>query len=281
MPYKGAPGDMIWVDELADPWGPTGRYGKSIPQQLTLDRAVLDSMWREIVDLQFNTEGEQKMQKIDWSKPIRGAVTGDKYEVMGKATIVGEHGQSVMILDDYGRQVGNPRIATNNPQVENTPKEEFLVGLARDPDGTYWLTDDGEVSDMGTMNYWKKFMGDRPHWIVDTRKPAEPPEAVEYDPKDWAVVTVVGEQRTVSTDLLTQYRATKMAADHGGVIVRVRTTPPPADTARYIQLYRTNAGGSWKINAHCPALGGGQEFTWDETKDRGVNSWQTAIKVRD
>ena len=62
---KGREITNIWVDELSDPWGPTGRYGKSIPQQLALDRATLDRLWREIVDLQFNTEGEKQMEKID------------------------------------------------------------------------------------------------------------------------------------------------------------------------------------------------------------------------
>lgn len=277
MPYKGATADMIWVDELADPWGPTGRYGKSIPQLGTLDRATLDSMWREIVDLQFNTEGEQKMQKIDWSKPIRGAVTGDKYEVMGKATIVGEHGRPVMILDDYGRQVGNPRIMTSSSQVENVSEEKFFLGLARNSDGTYWLTDDGAPTTMSTLNSWKMVVRDLPHWIVDTRKPPEPPKAIQHDPEDYVTI-YMHQGDTVTSHLMTKRAAEAYVTEPGEQVVRVRTTPPPADTARYIQLWRTHEDARWLVNA----LGNGrQEFTWNETKSRGTNATQCAIKVRD
>lgn len=232
--------------------------------------------------VKFNTEGEQKMQKIDWSKPIRGKGSGGRYEVATDVRVLRDRsGNYLTMVDNYGRSLNMFGEPSPKPAYENVPAEKFFLGLVRNPDGTYWLTDDGEVSDMGIMNYWKEAVANdpRPHWVVDTRKAAEPPEAVEYDPKDWAVVTVAGEQGTVSTDLLTQYRATKTAADHGGVIVRVRTTPPPADTARYIVLWREGSNRPWRVNKFSD---GRQEFTWAEVGFRAYRPNDYCIvKVRD
>ena len=292
---KGREITNIWVDELSDPWGPTGRYGKSIPQQLALDRATLDRLWREIVDLQFNTEGEKQMEKIDWHKPLRAFKTPSHEIVDAKVYTYKSGKQRVVWIDDRVYQVdeqghavadvdyGAHWVRKGDKIVENVPEEKFFLGLARDSDGTYWLTDDGMPTTMNVLGPWKQLMTNyQPHWIVDTRKPAEPPKKIEYDPKDWTVVKAVG-NRTVSTDLLTGYDAQKMVANHGGVLVRVRNTPAtaPIDTARYIQLWRLKESHPWRINAHGPAVGGSQEFTWAETRHRGTNPTQCAIKVRD
>ncbi len=62
--------------------------------------------------------------------------------------------------------------------------------------------------------------------------------------------------------------------------MRVRTTPPPADTARYIHLYRDFKKGPWVINAFGK---GRQEMTWAEAKTqaRYLSNEHCVVKVRD
>lgn len=294
---KGREIASIWVDELSDPWGPTGRYGRSIPQQLTLDRAALNRLRREIIDRQFNTEGEKPMAEIDWKKPLRAFNTPGHEVVDAKVYTYKSGKQRVIWIDDrvypvdeQGHAVADVNYGTHWTRkgvkiVENVPEEKFFVGLARDPDGTYWLADGGTVFDAYTMNYWKRSMADdpRPHWIVDTRKPAKPPAVNVHDPKDWTVV-IGWDNSTTSYGMRTEADARAVAEQHareGGdvKVVRVRTTPSPADTARYIQLWRMKESDPWLINK---CYGNGrQEFTWDETKNRGVSPTRAAIKVRD
>lgn len=262
------------------------RYGKSIPQKLALDRATLDRMWREIVDLQFNTEGEQKMEKIDWKKPLRVFPAGERNKDQKVYTFKSGK-QRVVWIDDHVYPVGDDGRAAATVSysgtvsvlygeqiVENVPEEKFFVGMWRGGDGRYYLEDDGVMKTRGEIGLTETSR----QWIVDTRKP---PKATEYNPKDYTVLYYDATDDSVACG--TEYLTTKnRAEDHcapgeAAMVVRVRTTPP-VDTARYIQLWRLSAHGPWMINT---AGNGRQEFTWDETKNRGTSSVRCAIKVRD
>jgi hypothetical protein len=248
-------------------------------------------MWREIVDLQFNNEGEKQMEKIDWHKPLRAFKTPG-HEVVDAKVYTYKSGRQRVVwvdervypVDDQGRAVADVDYGSNGVKkgsqfVENVPEEEFFVGLARNLDGTYWLTDGGMVSDTGTMNYWKRLMTDQPHWIVDTRKSAEPPKAIAHDPEDYVVVYYGEEDKSAACSdfLLTQARA-KALCGSTDTIVRVRATPAPVDTSRYIQLYRrAGQNDAWKIDR----VNGRQELAGSELSGgRGYYEYAT-VKVRD
>lgn len=267
-------------DEFADPWGPTGRYGKVI-EQAEHDLRLYGNAF-----IKINTEGEKPMAKIDWKKPLRVYPPGERNKHQKVYTFKSGKQRVVWIddhvypVDDDGRATaavaypGSLRVWYSEQIVENVPEEKFFVGLYRwRLDGTYILTNSGVPQARDQIK-----MAEVPgcQWVVDTRKSAEPPKAIAHDPKDWAVVKAVG-NRTVSTDLLTGYGAQKMVAGHGGVLVRVRETPAPVDTARYIQLYRhAEQPGPWKINS----INGRQEFTAVEL-ERGMLTERCNVKVRD
>lgn len=276
MAHDFKPGDVIWVDDLDDPWGPTGRYG-NVFVKIDMDAD--------------NTEGEKPMAKIDWKKPLRALSMHGAPEPEKKVYTFKSGKQRVVWIDDHvypvdddGRAVAGvwyrdtPQVVPGEQIVENVPEEKFFVGLERQMDDTYVLYNDGVPDTREAV--WEAACANWPlrsdWWLVDTRKSAEPPKVIEHDPKDWTVVRAVG-NRTVSTDLLTGYHAQKMVADHGGVLVRVRETPAPADTARYVQLYRQKGSdGPWKINR----ISGRQEFTAAEL-DAGVFTERCNVKVRD
>lgn len=312
---KGRDGSIVWIDEFADPWGPNGRYGAALAKWKVMDessgayrardkaaelamsygegiveQATQDLAMSGNVFIKFNTEGEKQMEKIDWHKPLRARdpVSGlvQPQEVYtyksGKQRVVWIDDR-VYPVDEQGRMMatvqypGWGRRFPGQKIVENVPEEKFFLGLAREPDGTYWLTDGGTMSDRGVMDYWKRLMTDQPHWIVDTRKSAEPPKA--HDPKDWAVVFHGDEDDSAACDeaLMTK-TAAELRSSGMGTAVRVRTTPAPVDTARYIQLYRrAGTNEAWRINA----LDGRQEFTWERAdKKSGWNEYVN-VKVRD
>lgn len=118
--------------------------------------------------------------------------------------------------------------------------------------------------------------------IVDTLEPPEPPKTIEYDPEDYTVLHYDPLDGSVGCG--TEYLTTKDRAEvycalgEGALVVRVRTTPPPVYTARYIHLWRSHEGARWLIYE----MGDGrQEFTWDETKNRMTDALRCAVKVRD
>ena len=240
----------------------------------------------------FNTEGEKQMEKIDWHKPLRAFKTPG-HEVVDAKVYTYKSGRQRVVwvdervypVDDQGRAVANVDYELNWVQkghqiVENVPEEKFFVGLYRHfGNGTYWLTDCGQTTTMGVLNSWKRLMADQPHWIVDTRKSAEPPKAIAHDPKDWAVVFHGDEDDSAACDeaLMTK-TAAELRSFGMGTAVRVRTTPAPVDTSRYIQLYRrAGTNEAWRINA----LDGRQEFTWEGAdKKSGWNEYVN-VKVRD
>jgi len=249
--------------------------------------------WEQEYLCDFNNgEGEKDMdKKIDWHKPLRN--TNGRSDTVPAVTTYKSGKQRVIWcddrvypVDDFGRAVADVkyphfrRCVVGEKIVENVPEEKFFLGLGRSPDGTYWLTDGGVPTTMSILRYWEKspHMAATPRWIVDTRKAAEAP--VKHDPKDWAVVYYGDEDDSAACNdrLMTKEQA---KARFGGVPVRVRTTPAPADTARYIQLWRLHPSNPWRINAHGSAVGGSQEFTWAETQHRGADEYRTAIKVRD
>lgn len=299
-PIDLRPGKVNWVDEFADPWGPTGRYGKSFFESLVeQNKDILDEAMRDLAMygnafIKFNTEGEKQMEKIDWHKPLRSLKPGrgENPKVYtyksGKQRVVWIDDR-VYPVDEQGRTVADvwyyqgSRLRVGAAKgakiVENVPEEKFFLGLYRHIGTSNYFLEDGGV--MKTRDQ-VKLVECTDQWIVDTRKAAEPPKAIVYDPKDYVVVYHGEEDETAACTgiLLTQDRA-KSLCGTTDTIVRVRTTPPPADTARYIQLWRVSPSGPWRINDHGPAAGGSQEFTWAETQHRGVNEYRTAIKVRD
>jgi len=284
----------------------TGRYAAGKAAEMPtytghLDDYVNQSRYVKPIDLRpgkmnwlddkFNTEGEKQMEKIDWHKPLRAFKTPG-HEIVDAKVYTYKSGRQRVIwvdervypVDDQGRAMADvdygPNWVNKGAQiVENVPEEKFFVGLRRLPGGGYVLTDGGTTTTMSTMTYWKGLVAGEPHWIVDTRKSAEPPKAIVHDPKDWVALYYAEEDESAAVD---DYFVTESEAKRkGAMAVRVRTTPAPVDTSRYIQLYRMNASAPWRINAHGPAAGGSQEFTWGETKNRGANPLQTAVKVRD
>lgn len=299
-PVDLRPGKVNWVNPVpvrkwTDLTTHSGRLDDYINQMLNVKKcSPINDAFDDLrkfgnAFIEFNTEGEKQMEKIDWHKPLRAFKTPSHEIVDAKVYTYKSGKQRVVWVDDRVYPVdeqghaladvdyGAHGVRKGDKIVENVPEEKFFLGLARDPDGTYWLTDGGMVSNMGTMNYWKKLMGDQPHWIVDTREPAEPPKAIEHDPKDWTTIAVTGDY-TTSNGMMTEAVAKRRADRYGEQVVRVRTTPPPADTARYIQLWRVKKSDPWRINKRGD---GRQEFTWGETQHRGVSPFRCAIKVRD
>ncbi|TXI02268.1 MAG: hypothetical protein E6Q76_15760 [Rhizobium sp.] len=271
------------------------KYGRS-----PADKALRLAMMYGVGAVKFNNEGEKQMEKmkkiekIDWHKPLRlqryavkpgGEDPQVKTYKSGRQRVIWVD-ERVYPVDDQGRAMadviysGGYRVRRGAVMVENVPEEEFFVGLYRHH-GTsnYFLADAGHMTEEANVRNILYGLPDQ--WIVDTRKPAEPPKEIVHDPKDWVAVYFNddNETDTAVSKLMTETEASRRSLHKA--IVRVRTTPPPADTARYIQLYRMRENGPWKINAHGLARGGRQEFTWDETKNRGANPRQCAIKVRD
>lgn len=258
-----------------------------LPQLGTLERAMPGiDMAHSLHRTLFNTEGEKQMGKIDWHKPLRARspVTG---RVQDQKVYTCKSGRQRVIwadervypVDDQGRAVASvdygPNWVRKGQQiVENAPEEKFFVGLYRHC-GTsdYFLEDGGVVKTRDQVE-----LVEHPNqWIVDTRKSAEPPKAIAHDPEDY-VTTFLDGDNVITSYLMTKRGAESYITEPGEQVVRVRTTPAPVGTARYIQLWRTHEGAPWLVNA----LGNGrQEFTWDETKNRGVGPCHTAVKVRD
>lgn len=307
MAYEG------FMDGYDDPWGPTGRYGRDLPKYggcladetaqrlrggtvsvVWMDECfdVTKEMWDKVNRVN-NGEGEKDMSKtIDWHKPLRTLkpAAGETPKVYtyksGKQRVIWVEDR-VYPVDDQGRAVadvdygpngrgGRFRASLGERVVENVPEEKFFLGLARNADGTYWLTDSGTPTTMQVLTSWSRWMAGEPHWIVDTRKSAAQPDPVKHDPEDWAVVYVGGDGSTAVTGLMTESRARKRPFPDA--VVRVRTTPPPADTARYVQLYRRHGqNDAWKIGG----VGGRQEFLWEELgHGKGYNEY-VHVKVRD
>lgn len=246
----------------------------------------------DYIDVNNNSEGEKGMdKKIDWSKPLWAFKTPG-HEVVDAKVYTYKSGRQRVVwvdervypVDDQGRAVANVDYGLNwvkkgHQIVENVPEEKFFVGLYRLGNGRYEITDCGQTTTMGVLNSWKRLMADQPHWIVDTRKSAAQPDPVKHDPTDYVVIYYGDEDETATcvNRLLTQKKA-KALCGSTDTIVRVRTTPPPVDTSRYIQLYRrAGTNEAWRINA----LDGRQEFTWEGAdKKSGWNEYVN-VKVRD
>jgi len=284
--YRGAPGTLMWVDEFADPWGSTGRYGKSIRIS-------------GLTPHEFNTEGEKPMARIDWKKPLRaldmhGAPEPEKKVYTfksGKQRVVWIDDR-VYPIDDDGRTVAEvwydkdsrPRrgVPKGEQIVENVPEEKFFVGLERQKNGTYVLYNGGVPDTREAV--WEAARAAHTQrdlwWLVDTRQSAEPSKAIAHDPKDWTVVRIVRDQ-TIAMGMMTEAQAREHSARLGGAIVRVRETPAPADTARYIQLYRLTPGvGPWKIDGR-PSNSPTHEYRWEDTLKNGYHGNEYVhVKVR-
>lgn len=244
-----------------------------------------------------NSEGEKGMdKKIDWHKPLRALTVyangrcepapGDPKVYTyksGKQRVIWVEDR-VYPVDEQGCAVAdvdyhNGRGVYYGYQiVENVPEEKFFLGLSRSPNGAYWLPSGGVPTTMSVLAPWSQLMKGAPHWIVDTRKSAAQPDPVKHDPEDWAVVYVNSVGGTTTFDMMTKDQAEAARLGPQCHVVRIRTTPPPADTARYIQLWRSTANEPWRINKFGD---GRQEFTWDETKHRDVSPTRAAIKVCD
>ncbi len=270
--------------------GDTVQYGRSPAGPWFEFNGTTDYL--EIPIYKFNnSEGEKQMEKIDWHKPLRAFKTPG-HEVVDAKVYTYKSGRQRVVwidervypVDDQGRAVANVDYGLNwvkkgHQIVENVPEEKFFVGLYRLGNGRYEITDCGQTTTMGVLNSWKRLMADQPHWIVDTRKSAEPPTPVKHDPRDYVVVYHGDEDETATCTnrLLTQKKAEALCGSTD-TIVRVRTTPPPADTSRYIQLYRrAGTNEAWRISA----LDGRQEFTWEGAdKKSGWNEYVN-VKVRD
>lgn len=287
-----------FMDGYDDPWGPAGRYGGKLVNWMAQSRAgvSVDDLGEAVPEEKFNNEGEKQMEKIDWSKPLWAlrmygdGTTEPKSDKVytfksGKQRVIWVEDR-VYPVDDNGYAVadvnyGEHYVTKGYRIVENVPEEKFFVGLARQLDGVYWLTDCGQTTTMGVLNSWKRLMADQPHWIVDTRKSAEPPKAIEHDPEDYITVwfdEADDDEPRTSSFLMTKSEAEACVYRPGEQVVRVRTTPAPVDTSRYIQLYRrAGTNEAWRINA----LDGRQEFTWEGAdKKSGWNEYVN-VKVRD
>ena len=282
-----------FMDGYDDPWGPTGRYGRDLPKygrSPAMD-ALGDLRMYGNAFIKFNTEGEKRMEKIDWHKPLRTLSSRGKplpekkvytYK-SGKQRVVWID-ERVYPVDDHGCAVATiqyPGYGLRRPGqkiVENVPEEKFFLGLGRNPDGTYWLTDGGAASDMGTMNSWKTHVANC--WIVDTRKSAEPPKAIVHDPEDYVTIYAHG-GNTFTSLMMTKAKAEAYVSEPGEQVVRVRITPAPADTSRYVQLFRRKGSNEpWRINA----FSNRQEITASEIRDwkAGCGIMEFVdIKVRD
>lgn len=284
-----------FMDGYDDPWGPTGRYGGKLVNWMVQSRAgvSVDDLGEAVPEEKFNNEGEKQMEKIDWSKPLWAFKTPG-HEVVDAKVYTYKSGRQRVVwvdervypVDDQGRAVANVDYGLNWVQkghqiVENVPEGKFFVGLYRLGNGRYEITDCGQTTTMGVLNSWKRLMADQPHWIVDTRKSAEPPKAIEHDPEDYITVwfdEADDDEPRTSSFLMTKSEAEAYVYRPGEQVVRVRTTPAPVDTSRYIQLYRrAGTNEAWRINA----LDGRQEFTWEGAdKKSGWNEYVN-VKVRD
>lgn len=271
--------------------GDTVQYGRSPAGPWFEFNGTTDYL--EIPIYKFNTEGEKQMEKIDWHKPLRAFKTPG-HEVVDAKVYTYKSGRQRVVwvdervypVDDQGRAVANVDYGLNwvkkgHQIVENVPEEKFFVVLTRQSDNTYWLVNNGQ---MMTRPDAERFLvgpsGAPCAWVVDTRKSAEPPKAIEHDPEDYVTVWFdnFDDAPKVSGYARTKSEAEYSVSEPGEQVVRVRTTPAPVDTSRYIQLWRISEKEPWKIIW----FGNGrQEFTWEDTRRRGVNPFQCAIKVRD
>lgn len=272
--------------------GDTVQYGRPVFHHKLVDEIA--QLQRYSFKMFNNGEGEKAMQKIDWHKPLRAlrmygdGTTEPKSDKVytfksGKQRVIWVEDR-VYPVDDNGYAVadvnyGEHYVTKGYRIVENVPEEKFFLGLARDGNGTYWLTDGGHVSTERVIaDYWAGLMKGTPHWVVDTRKSAEPPKEAEHDPKDWTTVQVHVDGRTVSSGLMTEAAAQTLAHTLSSVAVRVRTTPSPADAARYIQLYRrAGTNEAWEINGRPDR----QEMTAGEVRQRPYGNQYCIVKVRD
>ena len=243
----------------------------------------------------FNTEGEKQMEKIDWHKPLRALNShGEPQDEEARTYKSGKQrvvwvDERVYPVDDQGRATAEvwysgdrhswPRVGAlkGSKLVENAPEEKFFLGLYRPGNGQYEITDCGQTTTMGVLNRWKRLMADQPNWIVDTRKSAEPPKAIEHDPKDYVTIYTRRDD-TFTSHLMTKAKAEAYVSEPGEQVVRVRTTPAPVDTSRYIQLWRSKESDPWRINK----LGDGrQEYTWEEADKKTGYHEYVNVKVRD
>lgn len=286
-----------FMDGYDDPRGPTGRYGGKLANWMvqsrqTVKAARLAMMYGFGPPDKFNNEGEQKMEKIDWHKPLRlqryavrpgGEDPQVKTYKSGRQRVIWVD-ERVYPVDDQGRAMadvtypGGYRVRRGAAMVENVPEEKFFLGLYRHA-GTsnYFLEDDGMLKTRAGVHLIER----EDQWIVDTRKPAEPPKEIVHDPKDWVAVYFNddNETDTAVSKLMTETEASRRSLHKA--IVRVRTTPPPADTARYIQLYRMKgSNGAWAINKF-PGQNNRQEFTWAECLGGPNGCEYCNVKVRD
>lgn len=284
-----------FMDGYDDPWGPAGRYGGKLVNWMVQSRAgvSVDDLGEAVPEEKFNNEGEKQMEKIDWHKPLRAFKTPG-HEVADAKVYTYKSGRQRVVwvdervypVDDQGRAVADVDYGSNWVHkgaqfVENVPEEEFFVGLRRMASGTYVLTDGGVPTTMGTMNFWKGLVYGEPHWIVDTRKSAEPPKAIEHDPEDWITVWFdnYNNKPKISNYTKTKSEAEASVSEPGEQVVRVRVTPAPVDTSRYIVLWREGPNQPWRINKFGD---GRQEFTRAEVGFRaGRPNDYCAVKVRD
>ena len=302
-----------FLDGYDDPWGPTGRYGGKLTNWMVQSRAgvSVDENRRSAVEqamrglaaygntfIKFNTEGEKQMdKKIDWHKPLRAFKTPG-HEVVDAKVYTYKSGRQRVVwvdervypVDDQGRAMADVDYATNwvkkgQQIVENVPEEKFVLGLERKIDGTYVLYN-GAVTGTDT-DVWGAAVLARTQreswWIVDTRKPAEPPKAIVHDPEDYVTIWSSRGKTQVSDYVMTKAKAEAYVSEPGEQVVRVRTTPAPVDTSRYIQLYRPTIGrGPWSIDQREANGGNGQEYAWEHTLKTGHCGNEYAhIKVRD
>ncbi len=292
-----------FMDGYDGPWGPTGRYGGKLANWMvqsrqTVKAARLAMMYGFGPPDKFNNEGEKQMEKkIDWHKPLRSLKPGwgenpKVYTYKSGRQRVVWIDDRVYPVDEQGRTVaevdygvlpggtGRAGAVKGTKIVENAPEEKFFLGLYRHA-GTsnYFLEDDGMLKTRAGVHLIER----EDQWIVDTRKPAEPPKEIVHDPKDWVAVYFNDDNETdiAVSKLMTETEASRRSFHKA--IVRVRTTPPPADTARYIQLYRMKgSNGAWKINGWFDR----QEMTADEAfRDKGQymnrQNEYCNVKVRD
>ena len=301
--YEEERAALKFLDGYDDPWGPTGRYGGKLVDWVVQSRAgvSVDDLGEAVRDLtmfgsfiKFNTEGEKQMKKIDWHKPLRarnpetGRVQNEKvYTYKSGSQRVVWVEDRVYPVDDHGCMVATvqyPGWGLRTPGqkiVENVPEEKFFLGLYRLIGTRDYFLEDGCV--MKTRDQIKLVEGSD-QWIVDTRKSAEPPKAIKHDPKDYAVVYHGDEDESVACEgkLMTKVRAEDRSSGMG-TVVRVRTTPAPVDTSRYIVLWREGQNQPWRI---IKFGNGRQEFTWAEVGFRagyraGFPSAYCIVKVRD
>lgn len=301
------PGKVNWEREHLGTWEPEFPYPDTTHSRFEFrpSRYGYGPMQRALDDLRaygkkFNNvkwfidgEGEKDMdKKIDWHKPLQarnpetGRLQTQKVYTYksGKQRVIWVDDR-VYPVDDNGRMAADVHYPgwgyrkVGEYVVENAPEEKFFVGL-------YWLLSTGEYR---LTNGGVPVARDQVQlaevrgcqWIVDTRQSADLTPA-KHDPKDWTVVRECGYGGTESCGMMTKSKSDAVAGVNGGTAVRVRTTPPPADTARYIQLYRLTPGkGPWKIDGNA-MNSPRQEYPASRLRKNGfMGNEYIHVKVRD